>query len=454
MQGTLPPGDRDAAVPSPVPSTVSSSVPSSVPWSLVCVDCGASMGGLEVRYRCDCGGTLDVVHDLEALRNRLSFAAWDERRLSRAPADRSGVWRFRELVLPLPAEEIVTKPEGNTNLYDAPRVAGWVGVDRILLKHEGENPSGSFKDRGMTVGVSMAKRLGMRRVACASTGNTSASMASYAAAAGMDAIVFIPDGAIAYGKLSQALAYGARTIQIAGDFDDAMRLVEQVCDAEGIYLVNSINPFRIEGQKAIAFELLQDLAWQVPDWIVLPGGNLGNNTALAKGLLELHALGLIDRLPRLAVVQAAGANPLYTAWRDGTDVVAVPGAKTIATAIKIGDPVSWRKSLRGIRALQGVVEQVTDQEIMDAKAQVDAAGIGAEPASCATVAGLKKLVAAGVIRPDASICGVLTGHLLKDPDAVVGYHRGTLDAIHGTYANAPIQTAATLDAVLAAIHRP
>jgi threonine synthase len=417
----------------------------------VCVDCGAPYGGLDVRYRCGCGGTLDVRHDLDALRGRALFDEWDARRASRHRADRSGVWRFRELVLPLGADEVVAKPEGNTNLYDAPAVAAWVGLRALQLKHEGENPSGSFKDRGMTAGVSMARRLGMRRVACASTGNTSASMAAYGAAAGLTSYVFIPDGAIAYGKLSQALAYGARTIQIAGDFDDAMRLVEEVCASEGIYLLNSVNPFRIEGQKAIAFELLQDRAWRVPDWLVLPGGNLGNNTALAKGLLELRELGLLTKLPRMAIIQAEGANPLYTAWRSGTDLVAVPRAQTIATAIKIGNPVSWRKSLRGLRALGGVVEQVSDQEILDAKARVDAAGIGAEPASCATVAGLRKLVAAGTIRPDEDVVGVLTGHLLKDPDAVVGYHRGTLDGIRSTYANAPRKTPATLAAVLAAV---
>ena len=418
-----------------------------VGWELVCVDCGAAYGGLDVRYRCECGGTLDVVHDPDALRGKISLATFDERLSSRAPVDRSGVWRFRELVLPLATGEIVTKPEGNTNLYDVPRLAAWVGLDRLRLKHEGENPTASFKDRGMTVGVSVARRLGMERVACASTGNTSASMASYAVAAGMQAFVFIPDGEIAYGKLSQALAYGARTIQVAGDFDDAMRLVEQICSLEGIYLLNSVNPFRIEGQKAIAFELLQDLGWEVPDWIVLPGGNLGNNTALGKGLLELRDLGLIDRLPRLAVVQAAGANPLYTAFVTKKALVPVPKAATLATAIKIGNPVSWRKSLRGIAATNGLVEQVSDQEIMDAKAQVDGAGIGAEPASCATVAGARKLVAAGVIRPGETVCGVLTGHLLKDPDAVVGYHRGLLQGIRSTFANAPIKAAADLDAV-------
>ena len=229
--------------------------------------------------------------------------------------------------------------EGSTQLYDASAIGSEVGVEDLWLKHEGENPTGSFKDRGMTTAITVAKRLGMSAVACASTGNTSASMASYAAISGLDAIVFIPEGKIAFGKLSQALAYGAKTIQIEGDFDDAMALVQDVCASEGIYLVNSINPFRIEGQKAIGFEIMQDLDWQVPDWIVLPGGNLGNNTAISKGLLELLELGIIDRLPRLAVVQAAGANPLYTAWLGGQNVEPVK-ADTIASAIKIGNPVS------------------------------------------------------------------------------------------------------------------
>jgi threonine synthase len=303
----------------------------------------------------------------------------------------------------------------------------------------------------MTVGVSVARMLGMDRVACASTGNTSASMAAYAAEAGLRAYVFIPEGKIAYGKLSQALAYGARTIQIAGDFDAAMQLVEQVCEREGIYLLNSINPYRIEGQKAIGFELLQDLDWQVPDWIVLPGGNLGNNAALSKGLMELSDLGLIDRLPRLAVIQAEGANPLYTAFRTGSDLVPVDKAETLATAIRIGNPVSWHKSLRGLRACKGLVEQVSDQQILDAKAQVDAAGIGAEPASCASVAGLKKLVAAGTIRPDENVCCILTGSLLKDPDVVVGYHLGSLEGFDSPYKNAPIKVEASLSAVLKAI---
>jgi len=421
-----------------------------VPWQLVCVTCGSAYPGLEVRYRCACGDVLDVVHDAPAPDPAL-MARFDARRGAVAPIDRSGVWRFRELVLPLDAEHLVTRPEGNTNLYAAPALAAWCGVDDLRLKHEGENPTGSFKDRGMTVGVSVAKRLGMTAVACASTGNTSASMAAYAAAAGMRAFVFIPGGAVAYGKLAQSLAYGARTIQIDGDFDAAMALVERVCTERGTYLLNSINPFRIEGQKAIAFELVQDLGWSVPDWIVVPGGNLGNSSAIFKGLAELRSAKLIPRLPKIAVVQATGADPFYRAFVAKRNLVPVDGPETLATAIRIGNPVSWRKSLRGVVATNGIVEEVTDQEIMDAKAKVDAAGIGAEPASCASVAGIKKLVARRVIRHDQSVVAILTGNLLKDPDAVIRYHQGTLDGIASTHANAPVRVAATLEAVLEAM---
>ena len=419
-----------------------------VPWHLSCVRCGETYAGLELRYRCDCSGTLDVIHDLSQC--DLTREILDTRLSSKDPLDRSGVWRYRELILPLGDEKLqeiaAARGEGSTNLYNASEIGIEVGVEDLWLKHEGENPTGSFKDRGMTVGITVAKLLEMNAVACASPGNTSASMASYAAISGMDGLIFIPEGKIAFGKLSQALAYGAKTIQIVGDFDDAMALVQEVCDSEGIYLLNSINPFRIEGQKAIGMEIMQDLDWQVPDWIVLPGGNLGNNTAIAKGLLELHELGIIDQLPRIAVVQAAGANPLYTAWSEGTEIQPVK-AETIATAIKIGNPVSWRKSMRGITALDGIVTEVTDDQIMDAKAIVDAAGIGAEPASCATVAGIRRLVQEGIIDPKQRVVGMLTGNLLKDPDIVVNYHMGELEGIESQRANAPISAPAEIDEI-------
>ncbi|MEG1980284.1 MAG: threonine synthase, partial [Victivallaceae bacterium] len=286
-----------------------------------------------------------------------------------------------------------------------------------------------------------------------STGNTSASMASYAVVGGMKSVIFIPEGKIAYGKLAQALAFGGKTLQINGNFDDAMTLVQEVCAKLNIYLLNSINPFRIEGQKAIGFEILQQLDWQVPDWFVIPGGNLGNNSALSKGLQELYQLGIINKIPRIAVIQAAGSAPLAQMWKNHSPFAPVKNPETIATAIKIGNPVSWEKSLRGLEWCNGVVEDVTEQEIMDAKAMVDAAGIGAEPASCCSVAGAKKLREAGVIDPEASVVGILTGNILKDPDAVIGYHTDKLReyGIVGTYANRPVSIEPTLDAVKAAL---
>ncbi|MAY74504.1 MAG: threonine synthase [Phycisphaerae bacterium] len=419
------------------------------PWRLACVDCDKTYPPLEIRYRCDCGGTLDVIHDR---RPPIDPGVFTRRWSGREPADRSGVWRYRELVLPLSPSEIVTRMEGSTNLYSSPRLDAYCGVEGLVLKHEGENPTGSFKDRGMTVAMSVASLLGARAVACASTGNTSASLASYAAVAGIPAFVFIPGGKIAYGKLSQALAYGATTIQIDGDFDDAMRIVQRVCDDESVYLVNSINPYRIEGQKAIGFELLDQLGWEVPDWIVLPGGNLGNSSAIAKGMVELYNLGVIDRLPRIAIVQARGANPLYRAFSTGLSTVdPLPNADTIATAIRIGAPVSWRKCLRGIDACKGVVTDADDAEILDAKAMVDAAGIGAEPASCATVAGLRRLVREGVIKPGERIAGILTGHLLKDPDVVVNYHKRELEGVDARYANELVSLPADEETIIAHI---
>jgi len=416
---------------------------------LKCVSCGKEYDAFKIRYKCECDGTLDVIHDIEALRKLNLKKVFDERWGTREKPYDSGVWRYKELIFPVENEYIVSKPEGNTNLYDAGRAGRYAGLEHFLLKHEGENPTCSFKDRGMTCGITAARKMGAKLVACASTGNTSASMAAYAASAGMVGVIFIPEGKIAFGKLTQALAYGGKTLQINGDFDDAMDLVQEVCNTLNIYLLNSINPFRIEGQKAIVFEILQQLDWEVPDWFILPGGNLGNNTALSKGLMELLELGIIDKIPRIAVIQASGANPLYKMWKNKAPYERVRNAETIATAIKIGNPVSWEKSMRGISWSGGYVEQVTDQEIMDAKAWVDGAGIGAEPASCATVAGAKKLVEAGVMDPGEKVVGILTGHLLKDPDATVNYHKSNLTDrdIVSNFANAPIQIEPTLDAV-------
>jgi threonine synthase len=336
---------------------------------------------------------------------------------------RSGVWRYRELVLPLPEQSIVSRAEGATPLHNvgAAQVSGgwrrigeYAGLDWLTLKHEGENPTGSFKDRGMTVGMSVARSLGVRAVACASTGNTSASLAAYAAQAGLPALVFLPAGKVASGKLAQSIAYGARRVEVAGDFDEAMRQVEAVADDLGIYLLNSINPYRLAGQRSIGYELLQQLDWQAPDWIALPAGNLGNTSAIGAALIHARQLGLISRTPRIAAIQAAGAAPFYQSyaarWRELVPV----RAQTRATAINIGAPVSYVRARAVIEATRGVVAQVSDEEIFAAKAQIDRAGIGCEPASAASLAGVRRLRAEGVIAPDARVLAILTGHLLKD----------------------------------------
>lgn len=399
---------------------------------------------------CECGGQLDVWHDLETLRPLVSRGLFDGR-LSGAPGPRvvpttnSGVWRYREIILPATLDTIVSRPEGNTPLYEHPRLSNWVGADALFLKHEGENPTGSFKDRGMTVGVTQAKLLGARAVACASTGNTSASLAAYAALANIPALIFIPSGKIAAGKLAQALAYGAYTLQIQGDFDDAMTLVQQVCNEMGVYLLNSLNPFRLEGQKSIPLEILQGFNWQSPDWIVLPAGNLGNTAAFGKALYEAQQLGLVDKIPRIAAVQAAGASPFYRSYQTNFAEHHTMKAETIATAIRIGNPVSYERAIRTLKWTDGIVTSVTDDEIMDAKAVVDRAGIGCEPASAAAVAGARQLIAEGVIQPHETIVGILTGNLMKDPGATVDYHTGAW--LNAQFANAPVQIGAELSEV-------
>jgi threonine synthase len=417
---------------------------------LECAHCAAVYPIDQVRYVCECGGLLDVQHDLEALRPEVNRYLFDGRLEGVptphvAPTINSGVWRYRELILPVTADDIVSRPEGNTPIYHHARLSSWTGLEALYLKHEGENPTGSFKDRGMTVGVTQARLLGARAVACASTGNTSASLAAYAALAGIPAIVFIPAGKIAAGKLAQALAYGARTLQVEGDFDTAMQLVRRVCDELNVYLLNSLNPFRLEGQKSIVFEIVQGFRWQPPDWIVLPAGNLGNTAAFGKGLYELKQLGLIDRVPRVAAVQAAGANPFYLSFQDGFRRRVTVQAETVATAIRIGAPVSYERAVRTIHWTEGVVTQVSDAEIMDAKAMVDGVGIGCEPASAAAVAGARKLAAAGIIHPAQSVVAVLTGNLLKDPTNTVAYHTGEWP--DAAYANRPLSVAAELGAV-------
>jgi threonine synthase len=388
---------------------------------LNCIACDREFEASEIRYECDCGGLLTVSRNTTPVDVRL----FDERLSSRSTIDRSGVWRFREAVMDVPNDQIITHPEGATRLYER---------DGILFKHEGENPTGSFKDRGMTVAMTQAMRVGSRAVACASTGNTSASLAAYAAQAGLQAVVFIPAGKVAAGKLAQTLAYGATCLEVKGDFDAAMTLVREASRELGIYLVNSINPFRLEGQKTIVWELLQDLSWHAPDWIVVPAGNLGNTSAFGKALREAHESGWIQRVPRIAAIQAEGANPFYRSWKESFATRHRMSAETVASAIRIGDPVSHDRAVAAIRYTNGVVEQVTDAEIMAAKSEIDRMGIGCEPASAATLAGVKKLRAAGVMRTsDRTVC-ILTGHVLKDPDAILRTAAGRTIAIEPTLA--------------------
>ncbi len=435
---------------------------------LECIECQTTFETSEPRYRCpECNDLLDVVYDFPDLDVDQMKHTWRQRRASLASIDVSGVWRYRELIPFYKHEsQIVTYPEGNTPLLEAPGCAEYVGLNRLQVKHQGYNPTGSFKDNGMTTGVTQAVALGARAVACASTGNTSASMAAYAARAGLLGVVLIPEGQVAFGKLSQALDYGALTLQIQGDFDTALQLVTQVAPEIGVYILNSINPFRLEGQKTIAIEMLDQRDWKVPDRVVVPGGNLGNSSSLGKGFEELFELGFIDRVPHLTIIQAEGAAPLYkTITSDHPDKLVTVHAKTLATAIKIGRPVSWKKAMRAMEWTDGWVTQVSEQEIADAKAIIGRDGIGCEPASATTVAGLRKLLVEGTdepLDPDEDVVVLLTGHILKDPDYTVRYHLGELyedyvvetriveknNKLHSKFANRPTEVPADRDAII------
>ena len=431
-----------------------------------------------------CGGLLDVLYDWDRARPPTSWKFFENKWANRLdPLCFSGVWRFRELLPFAPPEQIATIGEGQTLLHPSQAVAKYVGLQPggLFLQYEGMNPSGSFKDNGMTAAFTHARTIGARRAACASTGNTSASLALYCSVTDiMRAVIFVGSGKIAYGKLSQALDYGALTVQIAGDFDDAMQRVKEVSSTLGIYLVNSVNPFRLEGQKTIMFRVLEALAWQPPDWIVVPGGNLGNASAFGKAFIELKHLGLIEQVPRLAVINAAGANTLYELyenrglrWNGGQPDQSIVHtyyaeldarhrrAETIASAIEINRPVNLMKCLRALEFCDGVVREVTDQEILDAKARVGAGGLGCEPASAASVAGAKLLVQQGVIAPSDRVVCILTGHQLKDPTATVAYHGtdqeqfnrvlGSRGVRRATYANRAVEVSNDLDEIIRAI---
>lgn len=457
--------------------------------------CQATFDVGQVKTACDrCGDLLDVDYEWSKVPvpQRLSdFEKYWSRRYE--PLRFSGVWRFHELLPFVKQEDVVTVGEGQTLLQKADHVAKYVGIEPgrqlpsgefssgLFLQYEGMNPSGSFKDNGMCAAFTHAHLTGAKRAACASTGNTSASLAMYCSVTQlMKAVIFIGSGKISYGKLSQALEYGALTVQIAGDFDDAMIRVREVAKDLGIYLVNSINPFRLEGQKTIMFRVLESLRWHIPDWIVVPGGNLGNSSAFGKAFQELLKLGLIDRAPRLAVINAAGADTLYQLherrdlrWHGGqpdqkTTVAYYDDldsrrakADTIASAIEINRPVNLKKCLRALDVCDGVVRRVTDQEILDAKAQVGAGGIGCEPASAASVAGAKLLREEGIISPTDRVVCILTGHQLKDPTATVAYHTtdqekfnevlGSRGVSRASFANRAVAVPNELDAIIRAI---
>lgn len=395
-------------------------------------ECGTEFGIDERVYVCALCGDLLEIERAEQLETAKLREVWLARRMSNEVRDRSGVWRFREL-LPFADEvEVVSLGEGNTPVYDARRCAEFCGLDELRLKHQGNNPTGSFKDTGMTVAVTQAKKLGLKRVVCASTGNTAASLAAYAARADLACEILVPEGQVSSAKLAQALDYGAKVTTIEGNFDDCMRAIRELSETGDAYLVNSINPFRIEGQKTVAFELAEQLEWRPPDHLVVPGGNLGNSSAFGKGFRELVAAGLIDRQPQITVVQAEGAAPFAHFYHErGSEIVDDEDPQTLASAIKIGAPVSWKKAWTAVRDTGGRVITVSEQEIADAKAMIGRDGIGCEPASATTVAGIRKLVSDGVIKKSESVIAILTGHLLKDTDYVIKYHEGNLIAPNG-----------------------
>jgi threonine synthase len=433
---------------------------------LRCFGCGSRIAEARPDFRCaQCGDLFEVEYPGWGQRgghDRPNPGAlkwlWRERRCSGEALDASGVWRFRELLPILDSfGNAISLREGNTPLYHLPRAAKALGIDRIFAKHQGMNPTGSFKDTGMTAALSVARERGFKWVACASTGNTSAAMAAYAARAGLRGLVLIPDGKIAWGKLSQAMDYGAVTYQLKTDFDGCLNVLTEIVKQAPIYLLNSVNPYRLEGQKTPAFEIAEAMDWNVPDHLIVPGGNLGNSSALGKGFREMRELGLVARLPKISVIQAAGANPLVRsmAANHGASLEPVE-AHTRATAIRIGNPASWRKAAKVIEESGGWCLDVTEAEIAIAKAEIGAEGLGCEPASAVTLAGLKKLCAQGAIQPSETVVLVLTGHTLKDADYTIEFHRGTLltdeeKKGHETEIEALRRDAITLDATPAAV---
>jgi threonine synthase len=380
-----------------------------------CINCKKTYGIDEIVYFCKkCGDILEIKFGLEELDEAFQKSDWRSKPLS--------VWRYHDFLPIHEATQTVTLGEGGTGLHRSEHLGAELGLKNLYVKNEGENPTGSFKDRGMTVGVTKALELGARHVICASTGNTSASLAAYAARAGIKCTVLIPSGKIAYGKLSQAMIHGAKVLQVRGNFDQALEFVLKLADKhKDIYLLNSINPFRIEGQKSLGYEICEQLNCEPPDRIIIPVGNAGNISAVWKGLTEFYKLGYIKKLPKMTGIQAAGSAPIAQAIKKGSDkIVPVEQPETIATAIRIGAPVSWKKAVNAIHESNGTAETVTDEEILDAQkilARIE--GIFVEPASASSIAGLKKLVNNGVISKDERVVCITTGHGLKDPDTAI-----------------------------------
>ena len=364
-----------------------------------------------------CGDLLEVVVTRNLPEPAELKRTWLQRRTSHSPRDASGVWRFREC-LPDTYDEVITLCEGNTPLVQGQRTSVWADVRDLRFKHLGWSPTGCFKDLGMTVGMTEAKFVGAKSVGCASTGNTAASLAAYAARAGLAAKVFLPAGKVSRNKLAQSLDFGAEVVQVEGNFDFALETLLKHSHDE-LYFLNSVNPFRIEGQKTAMFEMLEQLEWHVPDYVVVPGGNLGNSSAFGKAFEELKNAGLIETAPRLVVVQAEGANPFARLWHSGAnDLLPEEHPETVATAIRIGHPRSWKKALRAVHETGGMVLDVTDEELSEAKGVIGRDGIGCEPASATTLAAVRKLRHQGKLDREATVVAILTGHALKDTDFI------------------------------------
>jgi len=380
-----------------------------------CINCGTRYPIDEIVYFCrKCGDILEIKLDFDIVNDILKKSGWRKIPLS--------VWRYRDLMPIGDSSKIVTLNEGGTGLHKCNRLGKKLGLRHLYVKNEGENPTGSFKDRGMTVGVTKALELGAKSVICASTGNTSASLAAYAARAGIQCAVLIPSGKIAYGKLAQAIIYGSKVIQVRGNFDQALEIVLELSEKHrSIYLLNSINPFRIEGQKSLGYEICEQLDNHPPDRLIVPVGNAGNISAIWKGFSEFHRLGFVKSLPKMTGIQAEGAAPIARAIKTGSKKInPIIKPETVATAIRIGAPVSWKKAVNAIRDSGGTAETVTDEEILEAQKMLSRLeGLFVEPASASSIAGLKKLVENCEVDKDERIVCVTTGHGLKDPDVAV-----------------------------------